>query len=154
MKTLKDILNEEIRGDYVSVGFDDITNKKLKEYAISLGLQPIENFHSTVVYSPVSLYPPLIKGTSLFEDTAKVVDIKYLGDPDSEWYAVVLEIISPNTLNMHNNYMKNHNYVHNHDDYIQHISLAYAPPKNLDLGGLTLPDFSINITSKTVEYLK
>jgi hypothetical protein len=139
-------------GTYVSVRFTKDTNKKLREFALSLGLKPIDKFHITVVYSPKPLGVEF--GESRFNGSAKITGIDYLGDIDSEYRAVVLHVDSKEVQNLYDTYEVIHGYKHTYDEFIQHVSLAYRPPEDLDLSQVDLPDFEIEFSYVKIEALK
>lgn len=143
---------KETDGTYVSVQFTDETNKKLEEFTRQLGLEPVEKFHSTVVYSVDPL--GIEFGSNDITGTGKITGIEYLGDKDSEWRAVVLNIDCPFIQSRHDFYKEEYGYVHSYPEFVQHISLAYSPPENIDLSSIELPTFDIKLDKEIVESLK
>lgn len=152
MKSFNQFLSEENEGGtYVSVAFSKATNQKLKMFAESLNLKPIDRMHTTIVYSPIPL--DIKYETIPLTGTAKITGIKYLGELTSDWRAVVLELHSKLIKERYDFYVKEHGYVSEYDEFIQHVSLAYSPPEGLDLTKVKLPDFELEIVSETTEAL-
>lgn len=147
---LDEIIQEP--GTYVSVKFTQETNENLRDFALELGLDPIEDFHMTVVYSPKPLNIDF--GKKKFNGFAKITGMEYLGELDSDHRAIVLNVHSNEVQELYNYYVEKHGYVHTYDEFIQHISLAYKPPEDLDLSSIELPDFEIQFDHIEVEALK
>ena len=150
MKSFKEFIEED-KGTYVCAKFDNATNMALKEYAKSLGLTPIKDFHVTIVYSEKTLnvdYGETFLDENIYAD---IVGIKYLGEPESEWRAIVLELSCEWLENKFNDYVEKYNYEHTYPEFIQHTSLAYKPPEGLKLDDIRLPDFSLIINKLVVQ---
>ncbi|MFK5882808.1 MAG: hypothetical protein QM489_00510 [Candidatus Izemoplasma sp.] len=154
MMDFEQFLNEEHeKGTYVSAKFSAKTNKNLKEYAESLGLDPIKDFHATIVYSIETLDLDPGKSPIKVKEKGSIVGIKYLGEKDTEWRAVVLTIKSKILKERFDHYVKAHGYKNKFPDYIQHISLAYKPPEDLKLKTIKLPSFKIEFKEEVIEHL-
>jgi hypothetical protein len=153
MKSFKEyVLEKKALGLYVCVRFTQESNDKLKEYAISLGLDPIDDFHATVVYSEKPLNVP--HGTLPYSDTLTPVGVRYLGDVGSEYRAVALEVTSEGLQSIFDNYVDNFGYENRFDGYLQHVSLAYKPREDIDSINSILPNFTIQVDRITVAPLK
>lgn len=151
----KEFLNElKDVGTYISASFTEESNKQLSDYAESIGLKPMNSseFHVTIVYSPTSI--DVKHGMHKLDGTAEVTGIKYLGDEDSEYRAIVLEIESKAILDRHNHYIEEHNYKHSYDSFIQHVSLQYKPEEGINLNEIELPKFKLQLESETITDLK
>jgi len=141
-------------GIYMCVKFTQETNENLYDFAKSLGLDPIEpeKLHATVVYSTDPLDMP--HGAKPCNGECFTTGLKYLGEKDSKWRALVLEVQSDKLQELYDEAVEEYGYVSQYDSYVQHISLAYKPPEDLDLSDIILPDFPIEIDKIVVEPLK
>lgn len=151
MKTFKQFISEKPDGTYVAVRFSDESNKKLKEYAESLGLTPIKDFHSTIVYSIPTLDTP--KGTTKLSATLHPKKLMYLGEVGNEYRALVIEVESDELQREHDNYVDKHGYKPRFESFLKHVSLAYSPKEGINIDELPLPDFKIDVVSKYVQTL-
>ena len=155
MKTFKEYQEEQDLGTYVSVKFSSATNVNLKKYAEKLGLNPITDFHATIVYSPKALKDVVNSKKDISNMlSGTITGIKYLGEKDSEWRAIVLTIQSNTLDTLFKKYVDKYGYINPYDKYIRHISLAYSPPEGLDLSNIVLPKFKIEFKTEIITNLK
>ncbi|URC15213.1 RNA phosphodiesterase [Paraglaciecola Antarctic GD virus 1] len=150
MKTYNQFILEKEDGTYVAVRFSDESNKKLKVYAKSLGLEPIKDFHATIVYSTATL--DVSKGENPTTDTLTPKKLMYLGEVGNKYRAIALEVNSNNLQSIFDFYVKR-GYKSKHPSFIQHISLAYAPDEGINIDDMELPDFDIEVTTIKAETL-
>jgi hypothetical protein len=153
MKTFNQYMSDEISlGTYVCVRFTDESNRKLAQYALELGLTPIDDFHTTVVYSEKPLAVP--HGTLPFSDTLTPVSVGYLGPVDSEWRAVVINVSSNGLQGLFDHYVDKLGYEPEFTPLLQHVSLAYKPREDIDYINSVWPNFEIVVDKITIEPLK
>ena len=146
--------SKDTDGVYMCVKFTQETNENLYDFTQFLGLDPIkpEDLHATIVYSIEPLDIP--HGVKPCDGVCYPTGLKYLGEKMSKWRALVLEVQSNKLQELYDEAVQKYGYVSQYDSYVQHISLAYKPPEDLDLSDVTLPDFPIEIDKIVVEPLK
>ena len=145
---LKEIANQNT-GTYAGVRFDNDTVAALRQYIEDNNIpNPVDDFHTTLLYSRKQLpkYQPI------------QYDAPYKGTPTKagrlgeNGTAVVVMFDSPELSSRHEELMGEHGATYDYDEYIPHVTLSYDAP-DLDVDGLTKPDFPINMTKEYSEQL-
>lgn len=120
-KTLNQILTEG-KGTYSAVTFSKETNKKISDFSKSLGVEPIEDLHSTLLFS--RKYLPNYKAKGEINETAKHVGWEMFDSQDDK-KALVMVLSSDFLQTRHNVLMKEHGATWDYPEYIPHCTLSY-----------------------------
>lgn len=113
---------------YINLSVTDKDRDKLFSLLKDLGVKDyIKDLHVTMMYdrsNPVINYKSNNKTYK-----AKIVGAKTLGEPDSKWYSIALELESEELHKRHNE-LKQLGYKHSYPDFLAHVSLKYKPTES------------------------
>ena len=113
---------------YINLSVIDKDKDRLFSLLDSLGIHNyIDDLHVTMMYdksNPALDYKPNDKVYK-----ANIVGVKTLGEPDSKWYAIALELDSEELHKRHTE-LKQLGYKHSYPDFLPHISLKYKPTES------------------------
>ena len=151
MKRFSEFIIEQLTTKYIAVQYDEVTQKKLREWAKKNGFdltvnydgtsQPEEDFdfHTTIFFT-TSKHDIKNEVVNLDEPgTAKVVDIMMLGVNNN---IPVLKVESPDILGFRQRYEKQHGMKDAWPEYKPHVSLSYSTDSP-DTAGIKLPTFPL-----------
>ena len=108
---------------YTPLSGDD--EKKLKRVCSDIGLTIIvPDLHMTLMFDKSN--PRIEQISSPISFIATVKSIKILGEYDSKWRSIALELDCPDASTYHKT-LKTAGYKHSYDNFIPHMSLKYLP---------------------------
>ena len=116
---------------YVGMKVHPEDAKKLHAIASSLGVSDLidtNKMHLTIIYDEshpeISNYEPSKK---TYE--CKVTDVKNLGEKDSKWYAICLDLEAPELAIRHKN-LRAMGFGHSYENFTPHVSIKYKPSES------------------------
>lgn len=140
MKKFKEYMIENSGKGYASLQLVEEYKDKILMILSKLKISDvIDDMHITLIYdrsNPISK----IKIDPRTVYNADIIGVKTLGEPGTKWYAITLELDSPELVNRHADYIEA-GFTHSYPNFIPHMSLKYKPTKteiktiedNLDL---------------------
>ena len=125
MKSFKDYT--EGKG-YISLTVVDADSKKISDILDDLNIKDyVKDLHVTMMYDRSN--PNLNYQTNNKVYKAKIKSFKTLGEPDSKWYSIALDLDSSELHDRHDE-LKNLGYTHSYPSFIAHVSLKYKPSED------------------------
>lgn len=125
MKKFKEFLTGK---GYISLSVTDDDCKKIFDILDGLNIKDyIKDLHLTLMYDKSN--PKIDVDSQKKSYIAKINSFKTLGEPDSKWYAIALDLESPE-LNERHNELKKLGFAHSYPNFIAHISMKYKPTES------------------------
>lgn len=118
---------------YGSLKLDKKSSNELARILHELGIDNIiTKFHVTTIYDESN--PNLeVEVTPTKKHKAAVSDIKLMGEPGTEWYAIALTLKSSDIESVHKKYITA-GFKHSYPTFRAHLSLKYKPsPKDIKI---------------------
>lgn len=149
-------------GTYLAVKPTALAISDIKKIQKAIGLVkpiPKEKLHCTLMYSEHATGKGYVPNPDIVY-SAQVIGCKILGEPDSKWRAIVLELKCPE-LNRRFNFASSRGLKHSYPNFLPHVSLAYQEG-NGDLEGFLMelksylakqPQLTIDLTNEYSEPL-
>lgn len=113
---------------YINLSVTDKDKDKLFSLLKDLGVKDyVDDLHVTMMYdrsNPALDYKPNDKTYK-----ANIVGVKTLGEPDSKWYAIALELESQELHKRHIE-LKQLGFKHSYPEFLAHVSLKYKPTES------------------------
>ena len=125
MKTISEILKDKVSNGYVALRVEEDSSQHIKDVVGGYNVGGLINdMHMTLMFDESE---PNIKldGINILY-VCEVVDIKTLGDPSSDWYALVL-VIESYDIKCRFKQLQSLGYKHSYDDFVAHVSIKYKP---------------------------
>ncbi|PPD55550.1 MAG: hypothetical protein CTY12_00810 [Methylotenera sp.] len=125
---IKEIVEGVSGKGYGSLTLESSSVDKIKALCKEIGVNGIiSKLHITVIYDRSN--PNIsMKLDNTKKYKATVDGVKCLGEPDSKWYAIALELTSPEITAVHKKYI-DAGFKHSYPNFIPHLSLKYQPSK-------------------------
>jgi hypothetical protein len=133
---------------YISLSLSDMDTDRIHKILDELGIENyIPDLHLTLMYDRSN--PNISYTQNNNKYLATINSCKLLGEPTSKWFAIALDLHSPELSERHAELLKL-GYKHSYPDFVAHISLKYQPTeqdvntiknnikKFIDLGNITL----------------
>lgn len=135
MKPYKNyIMEEKSEGGYISLSVADESAERIEDVLSEFEINGlIQQFHLTLMYDVSN--PSVSYKTNDLTYESDIVDIKILGEEDSEWRAIAFEL-SDNTLVTRHQELLSQGFNHSYDTFIPHVSIKYKPSEK-DIKTLT-----------------
>ena len=146
------------QGTYVCLLPDTKSQNLLNKFCEKFDLAPVEEFHSTLVYSSKHLNW-LENGTKTLDEPIEIEfdGFGMLGELDNEYRALCLNYKSAHVQQLFDE-MVDKGYMHHYNEFKPHISLSYTPDeehcKELLSGKMHKPKFKIRFNQIKVEPIK
>ena len=120
---------EYVKGKgYIKLSVTDDDCRKIFDILDELNIKDyIQDLHLTLMYDRSN--PKIDVDTPKKSYVAKIKSFKTLGEPDSKWYAIALDLESPELDERHNE-LKKLGFTHSYPDFIAHISMKYKPTED------------------------
>ena len=120
---------EYVKGKgYISLSVTDDDCKKIFNILDELNIKNYnKDLHLGLMYDESN--PKIDVELSKKSYVAKINSIKTLGEPDSKWCAIALDLESPELDERHNE-LKKLGFTHSYPDFIAHISMKYKPTED------------------------
>jgi len=105
----------------------EIINKFMSELGISNLITP-SDMHMTLIYDKRDdILAEYVSSDKSY--TANITDIKALGEPGSEYYAIAIVFEAPEIALRHKNLIAK-GFEHGYDDFVPHMSVKYKPSED------------------------
>lgn len=135
-------------GIYASCSYDEESLSKLQIWLegqndlIPMPV-PLENIHTTVVYSRADFPCPIGQSIHLTDSQPFCPSgFTLLGKPEDEMACLVMLLDADALVHVHN-FCLNEGAKHDYEDYIPHVTLSYQVPKDFDHSQIQVPDFCL-----------
>ena len=113
---------------YISLALTDKDSEKIFSILKRLGITDyVKDLHVTMMYDRSNPNIKVEKNHKQY--AAKIESFKMLGEPDSKWYAIALDLESKELHDRHEE-LKEMGFKHSYPTFIAHVSLKYKPSED------------------------